>query len=265
MSIVEQIIPNGLNYANPSSLSQLIKFWETTGGYVYLMLAEGSPRFKIGYSANVKKRRSELSYQSPYPIKEIFSFWSPNARLDEAKLHTAFAKYRVYGEWFECLDFKQLHPFSKWEYQKFVPLPFESWILRELGRFRIKNILTILAEYEHDDTSELTKRIKDYYADGFVSPVRLAVIDKFFSIQFVEILQRSIREYDAPEWVLESVNDSTWQWLCPGLIPSFVSMTLDYFELALQEDDNELCETMGIVQAPCETIHHFKHEEASKA
>lgn len=73
-------------------------------GYVYLVHAEGTDRYKIGRSVNPITRIQELQKQSPYPLRLIRTSWSLDAIADEAWLHEHFKDCRIFGEWFE---FKQ--------------------------------------------------------------------------------------------------------------------------------------------------------------
>jgi len=72
-------------------------------GFVYILHAEGTNRFKIGYSADPEKRCQSVSQQSPFSIVLIHSYPSDNAYRDEQKLHNMFSNRRVHGEWF-CFD-----------------------------------------------------------------------------------------------------------------------------------------------------------------
>jgi hypothetical protein len=70
-------------------------------GYVYLINAIGTNRYKIGRTLDLKRRVSQLNYQSSYPLKIVLSFKSYYPAEDEKALHKKFASYRVHGEWFE--------------------------------------------------------------------------------------------------------------------------------------------------------------------
>lgn len=70
-------------------------------GYVYLVEAQGMSRYKIGRSVNPIARFDLLKKQSPYPLKIIDCFWTPDCIADEKFLHEQMASYRVHGEWFE--------------------------------------------------------------------------------------------------------------------------------------------------------------------
>lgn len=70
-------------------------------GYVYLIRAEGTDRYKIGRSVNPVARHQTLTKQSPYPLRIAECFWTPDCISDERFLHETLASYRVFGEWFE--------------------------------------------------------------------------------------------------------------------------------------------------------------------
>lgn len=70
-------------------------------GYVYMLKAEGTPRYKIGRSNNPFKRGEKITVQSPYPLTVVDCFWSPDCVTDENFYHRRFEQYRVYGEYFE--------------------------------------------------------------------------------------------------------------------------------------------------------------------
>lgn len=70
-------------------------------GYVYLLKAEGTPRYKIGRSNNPLKRGQKITVQSPYPLTVVDRFWSPDCVTDEIFFHRKFSEYRVHGEYFE--------------------------------------------------------------------------------------------------------------------------------------------------------------------
>lgn len=70
-------------------------------GWVYLIHAVGTNRYKIGRSINPVIRLSTLKKQSPYPLAIIDCFWTIDSVSDELALHQTLAGCRRYGEWFE--------------------------------------------------------------------------------------------------------------------------------------------------------------------
>ena len=93
-------------------------------GYIYLIHAVGSDRYKIGLTTrSVEARFAELnSSQSPYPLELIDWFETPNVTEDEGYLHEKFASYRVHNEWFK-FDKRTLKEVRK-EYQDDVGFSF---------------------------------------------------------------------------------------------------------------------------------------------
>ena len=75
-------------------------------GFVYIFHAEGTDRFKIGYSINPSERCQIINQQSPFPINLIYYHPSDNAIKDEQRLHEIFKHRQVHGEWFvfESID-----------------------------------------------------------------------------------------------------------------------------------------------------------------
>lgn len=66
---------------------------------VYIIIAKGTPRIKIGWSADVSKRVKELQTGCPYPIEVLNEIETECST--ERELHKALQEYRVHGEWFE--------------------------------------------------------------------------------------------------------------------------------------------------------------------
>ena len=86
-------------------------------GFVYLIHAQGTRRFKIGLTTrHPEARLAELNgSQSPFPLELIDWFETDNVTADEGYLHEKFASYRVHNEWFE-FDSKALNKVRR-EYQ----------------------------------------------------------------------------------------------------------------------------------------------------
>jgi len=72
-------------------------------GYIYLIHAVGTDRYKIGLTTrSVEARFTELnSSQSPYPLELIDWFETDNVTEDEKYFHEKYSDYRVHGEWFQ--------------------------------------------------------------------------------------------------------------------------------------------------------------------
>lgn len=82
----------------------LVRISVKNEGYVYLIHAEETTRYKIGRSINPIARCSDIQKQAPYPLKIISSFWTFDAISAEKRLHECYAEYRVFGEWFDLGD-----------------------------------------------------------------------------------------------------------------------------------------------------------------
>lgn len=113
-------------------------------GYIYLIRAVGTDRYKIGLTTrSVETRFTELnSSQSPFPLELIDWFETDDVTEDEKYFHEKYSGYRVHGEWFS-FDTKTLKQVRK-EYQDDVgfslpqlprislpALPELSWFSRD--------------------------------------------------------------------------------------------------------------------------------------
>ncbi|MEA5595695.1 GIY-YIG nuclease family protein [Rivularia sp. UHCC 0363] len=83
-------------------------------GWVYLLWAIGTNRYKIGRSLNPVARYQTINKQSPYPIKILDYFWTVDAIADEKIYHELNADCRIHGEWFEIQD-SELKFFTEFE------------------------------------------------------------------------------------------------------------------------------------------------------
>lgn len=70
-------------------------------GIVYLILAEGTPRVKIGRSVSAQVRFHSLRTASPFPLRLLRSIPTGNCVALERRLHQRYAVYRQHGEWFD--------------------------------------------------------------------------------------------------------------------------------------------------------------------
>ena len=93
-------------------------------GYIYLIRAVGTDRYKIGLTTrSVETRFTELnSSQSPFPLELIDWFETDDVTEDEGYLHEKFASYRVHNEWFS-FDKRTLKEVRR-EYQDDVGFTF---------------------------------------------------------------------------------------------------------------------------------------------
>lgn len=96
---------SGKTYIPMILTEETLARYRANQGYVYLVHAVGTDRYKIGRSVNPVARLEQLKGQSPYPLQIIECFWSPDAIADEKALHSIFASARQHGEWFEFYNF----------------------------------------------------------------------------------------------------------------------------------------------------------------
>ena len=73
---------------------------EAAPGYVYLVQAVGTDRFKIGRAINVPNRLRALQTGSPLKIRYVYHAYVRNMNLCEMELHHKFSEQREIGEWF---------------------------------------------------------------------------------------------------------------------------------------------------------------------
>ncbi|NER46332.1 MAG: GIY-YIG nuclease family protein [Symploca sp. SIO1A3] len=107
-------------------------------GWVYLIHAVGTNRYKIGRSINPVARYSTLQKQSPYPLQIIDSFWTVDMIADEAWWHEQLSEYRAYGEWFEFKNEEDKNQLVGFEVSSRIKsLILQGWFLQF-----IKNLLT---------------------------------------------------------------------------------------------------------------------------
>jgi hypothetical protein len=71
-----------------------------TSGYIYLVWANGTDKYKIGSSAYPERRVKALQTGSPIPLSLIAVKEVENAEMEERKLHKLWDKHRSQGEWF---------------------------------------------------------------------------------------------------------------------------------------------------------------------
>lgn len=76
----------------------------TRHGYVYLIWAEKTPRYKVGKSSNPERRLKQLRQQSCYPLTLIAQQYFENVLAHELRIHKLLNEFRVHGEWFELPD-----------------------------------------------------------------------------------------------------------------------------------------------------------------
>lgn len=98
----------------------LMEWWP---GLVYVLWAEGTVRFKIGYThgLTVHQRASHIETSSPFPLRILAA--KPGTMKREHELHLALRDYRVHREWFELPE-----PAVWWLMKQFDIEPVEGAI-----------------------------------------------------------------------------------------------------------------------------------------
>lgn len=67
---------------------------------VYVLWAEGTHRFKVGYTrVGVDRRALEIAAMSPLALRIVAE--AQGGPPMERRLHDALRRYRVHGEWFD--------------------------------------------------------------------------------------------------------------------------------------------------------------------
>lgn len=103
-------LPEKLNTSSVEELHQ--KFvtlsnskWKvdySRNGYIYVINAVGTNRYKIGRTKDLERRLTELNRgQSAHELKLVFQECCADTSMLECAMHSLCSEYRVYGEWFE--------------------------------------------------------------------------------------------------------------------------------------------------------------------
>ncbi len=104
-------------------------------GYIYLIHAQGTSRYKIGLTTrSVEQRFAELNgSQSPYPLELLEVISTDNVTTTEGYLHSKFSLQRQHGEWFE---------FTNWQLRE-VLREFDRLENGDRGWFRFPSLSSI--------------------------------------------------------------------------------------------------------------------------
>ena len=73
---------------------------EAAPGYIYLVQAVGTDKFKIGRATNVANRLRTIQTSSPLKIRYVYHAYVRNMNFYEMELHHKFSEQREIGEWF---------------------------------------------------------------------------------------------------------------------------------------------------------------------
>lgn len=82
-------------------------------GYIYVVHAVNTDRYKIGKSVNPRNRLVSLSKQAPYKLKLLSSFAVQDMSKAEKQLHHHFVDKQVNSEWFQ-LSNDDIECFKSW-------------------------------------------------------------------------------------------------------------------------------------------------------
>ena len=69
-------------------------------GFIYLVNAVGTDKFKIGRATDVVKRIQGLQTGNPLKVRYVYHSYVQNTNLCEMELHNKFSARREIGEWF---------------------------------------------------------------------------------------------------------------------------------------------------------------------
>jgi len=97
-------VPLNNSSASPPAIASPPLFPAPGPVSTYVVGHETSGLVKIGKSTNVAERFAALCMGSPVELSLLFCF----AGDYERKLHSAFRKYRLHGEWFDRVIVHQL-------------------------------------------------------------------------------------------------------------------------------------------------------------
>jgi hypothetical protein len=154
-----------------------IKNSSLPSGYVYLVHAIGTNRYKIGRTNDLIARLRQLQGQSAYPLKILRAFKTINPAWDEAYWQKKYQKKRVYGEWFE------FSPDDIWS--------LEGIFLSEYEWRKINNFAAKIAEEWDIDWSKLDHDFKKEPLHCFGASLRTNIFHlarKLLGLQGLDII-----------------------------------------------------------------------------
>jgi hypothetical protein len=134
-------------HTTKTELSCYIKeLYKSTHGYIYLVHAVGTNRYKIGKTGTLTRRIKELRSQSPYPIDVIYYHWSPDPSIEEEILHSYFRQARVHGEWFAFheLTEKERQIMPSWETASSGSMASITRAMREKYRWSREHAIEVI-------------------------------------------------------------------------------------------------------------------------
>jgi hypothetical protein len=86
-------------------------------GFVYLIKANETDRYKIGFSVNPFQRIKDLQKICPFPLSLLHLIKTDDMTGVEKHFHIMFDKYRVSGEWFD-LPLDAINYFANYRLQE---------------------------------------------------------------------------------------------------------------------------------------------------
>ena len=194
-------------------------------GWVYLLHAEGTDRYKIGRSANPITRCANIQKQSPYPLKILKDFWSIDAVSDEAHYHAYCSECRVFGEWFqlgkitmaETPDLTEKESVEKAFYFRskvIEDIAFKrmKWLVRQIHLDRNSNIFYLIFRLYN----RLQSRQEFEDLENFIRWTLLDVVCQDACLEYFEKSSEGLTDKGA-----QSLND----FLCGSLL-TFAKFTL---------------------------------------
>lgn len=160
-------------------------------GWIYLIHAVGTDRYKIGRSTNPVSRHQTLQGQSPYPLKIVRCFWTIDAVTDELNLHESAKQYRAFGEWFELPETGINSPFHhvEWDFS----FNHTGNRLAHSAMYYFLSQIGVTKEQGDDELPEFGVLILDLY-DLPTDRSSLILVDKFVRYQLTEFAKPFFEE-----------------------------------------------------------------------
>ena len=90
-------------------------------GYVYLIKAESSMRFKIGFSIDPVSRVADFATGSPLMLELVAWYRCKNMYREERRWHEYLAEFHHHGEWFELPPDKACHVIEDFLFYGMLP------------------------------------------------------------------------------------------------------------------------------------------------
>lgn len=175
-------------------------------GYIYIIHAKETTRFKIGRTSNIKRRLKELTYQSPYQLVLYYYYPSFDTVFDEKNLHSLLKSYRKHGEWFDLISTQSqntLYEFLFQDQSKLSKLGYKS-AAKYLCSTKLSNIIAhrLLTSYPSPRNNWITGIRDNYYKNVSVSQ------------RFYECKEYKLFEFNYAEYLEASEYNELYRYLC---------------------------------------------------